>query len=117
MADTPGIDLKAMKRLLDARLAELGELIKSGAKNRTDTELDQQRIGRLSRMDAMQQQAMEDETHRRREKELVRVKSALLRLTAGDYGYCTACDDVIAVKRLENDPATMLCIDCANKAS
>jgi DnaK suppressor protein len=117
MTDAPGIDPKAMKGLLDARLAELEELIKSGAENRTDTELDQQRIGRLSRMDAMQQQAMEDETHRRREKELVRVKSALLRLGAGDYGYCTACDEIIAIKRLENDPATMLCIDCANKAN
>jgi DnaK suppressor protein len=117
MADAPGIDPKAMERLLDARFAELEALIKSGTENRTDTELDQQRIGRLSRMDAMQQQAMEDETHRRREHELVRVKSALLRLAAGDYGYCTACDEIIAPRRLENDPATMLCIDCANKAS
>ena len=117
MTDAPGMDLPAMKQLLDAREAELEKLIRSGADNRTDTELDQQRIGRLSRMDAMQQQAMDDETHRRRERELVRVKAALQRLVTGDYGYCTACDEEIAPRRLQNDPSAMLCIGCASKAS
>lgn len=115
MNDAPGIDTGKMKRLLEARLAELGELIRSGAENRTDTELDQQRIGRLSRMDAMQQQAMEDETHRRREREFEKTKAALGRIEEGDYGYCSACDEPIAAKRLENDPAAMMCIDCASK--
>ena len=116
MSDATGKDMPATKRLLDARLAELEALIRSGAENRTDTALDQARIGRLSRMDAMQQQAMEDETRRRREQELVRVKAALQRLGSGDYGYCTACGEAIAPKRIENDPSAMLCIGCANRA-
>ncbi|NKB21732.1 MAG: hypothetical protein GKS01_14670 [Alphaproteobacteria bacterium] len=106
-----------MEKVLTARREELLAIIDVGEETKTDTDLDQQRIGRLSRMDAMQQQAMEDETGRRREKELHRIAAALDRLTSDDYGYCTACDEPIAAKRLENDPATPLCISCAQKAS
>lgn len=116
MSQAPGIDVKKMKKLLLARRKELQTLIDSGEETKTDTELDQQRIGRLSRMDAMQQQAMEDETGRRREKELQRISTALDRIDNDDYGYCTACDEPIALKRLENDPATPLCITCAQRA-
>ena len=117
MSKAPSVDTKKMKKLLAARREELLTLIDVGEETRTDTELDQQRIGRLSRMDAMRQQAMEDETGRRREKELHRIASALDRLESEDFGYCTACDEPIAFKRLENDPATPLCISCAHKAS
>jgi len=117
MSKAPGVDRKKMKKLLVSRREELLTLIDVGEETKTDTELDQQRIGRLSRMDAMQQQAMEDETGRRRDKELHRIASALDRLESDDFGYCTACDEPIAIKRLENDPATLLCISCAQKAS
>jgi len=111
------IDTKKNNDFLVARREELLALINSGEETKTDTDLDQQRIGRLSRMDAMQQQAMEDETGRRRQKELYRIAAALDRIESGDYGYCTACDESIAVQRLENDPASPLCISCAQKAS
>ena len=117
MSKAPSVDTKKMKKLLAARREKLFTLIDVGEETRTDTELDQQRIGRLSRMDAMQQQAMEDETGRRRDKELLRIASALDRIESEDFGYCTACDEPIAFKRLENDPATPLCISCAHKAS
>lgn len=117
MSKAPSVDRKKMKNLLGARQEELLTLIDVGEETRTDNELDQQRVGRLSRMDAMQQQAMEDETGRRRDKELHRIASALDRLENDDFGYCTACDEPIAIKRLENDPATPLCISCAQKAS
>ena len=92
-------------------------MIESSAETKTETELDQQRVGRLSRMDAIQQQAMEEETARRRDQELGRIQAALERMDNDDYGYCTACDEPIAPKRLENDPATPLCIDCASRAA
>ena len=117
MTATPGIDTNAMKKRLLGRRRELEEIIRSSVETKTDPDLDQQRIGRLSRMDAMQQQAMEEETGRRRGQELARITAALQRIDDGDYGYCTACDEPIALKRLENDPATPLCIACASKAS
>ena len=78
-------------------------------------ELDQTRQGRLSRMDAMQQQAMAAETKRRREQELRRIHTALARIDADDYGLCSDCGEDIAPARLEIDPAATRCIRCAEK--
>lgn len=79
-------------------------------------ELDQSRVGRLSRMDAMQGQAMSQESQRRRKLELQRIQSALQRMESGDYGDCLACGEPINEKRLEFDPAATLCIHCAEKS-
>ena len=79
-------------------------------------ELDQSSVGRLSRMDALQGQAMSQERDRRRQIELQKIAAALRRVDAGEYGLCVACGEEIAVKRLELDPAVPLCIDCASKS-
>ena len=79
-------------------------------------ELDQTSVGRLSRMDALQGQAMSQERDRRRRIELQRIAAALKRIDAGDYGACVHCGDEIAIKRLELDPAAPLWIDCASNA-
>ncbi len=78
-------------------------------------ELDQSRLGRLSRMDALQGQAMSQALNQRREIELLKTSSALQRIESGDYGFCVQCGEEIAQKRLEFDPATPLCIKCAEK--
>ncbi len=78
-------------------------------------ELDQTSVGRLSRMDALQGQAMSKETGRRRQLELQKIAAALRCIENGEYGDCLSCDEPIAPKRLVLDPAATLCIDCANK--
>ena len=78
-------------------------------------ELDQSSVGRLSRMDALQGQAMSQETGRRRQLELRKIAGALRRIDSGDYGYCLSCDEPIARERLALDPAASLCIACANR--
>lgn len=103
------------ERLLDLRL-ELEETALSSAESRRPVELDQTRVGRLSRMDALQGQAMSQEIERRRNLELRRIDAALARVETGDYGYCVSCDEPIAPKRLALDPACPLCIACARKA-
>ena len=77
-------------------------------------ELDQSRVGRLSRMDAMQAQAMSKETGRRRRQKLIQIEAALRRIEGDDYGFCQECGEQIAPARLEVDPAALLCIDCAS---
>lgn len=78
-------------------------------------ELDQTSVGRLSRMDALQGQAMSVELQRRRQLELQQIKSALTRIETGDYGYCINCDEAIVPGRLELDPAASLCVACASE--
>ena len=79
-------------------------------------ELDQTRVGRLSRMDAMQAQAMAMETVRRRDLELRDVDAALKRVEDGEYGFCAACGEEIDPRRLEVDPTARHCIQCAARA-
>ncbi len=111
MTHTPDADT-AKKRLTDKR-QELLAIVESSRESRKPVELDQSRVGRLSRMDALQDQAMALETERRREIELRRIGAALQRIEADEYGYCLTCGEEIEPKRLELDPATPVCIDCA----
>lgn len=80
-------------------------------------ELDQSRVGRLSRMDALQAQAMSQASGRRRKEMHGRIDAALLRIDAGDFGICRSCEEPINPRRLEFDPTVVLCVDCAEKAS
>ena len=75
--------------------------------------LDQQSVGRLSRMDALQQQAMAKATQTRRSQQLSRIDAAFSRIKEAEYGYCTDCGDDIPLKRLELDPTVPTCITCA----
>ena len=92
-------------------LESIGESTTQAAK---PVELDQTRVGRLSRMDAIQRQAMAQESERRRQLELQRVANALSRMKDDDYGYCLSCGDLIAVERLTVDPCATQCIACAS---
>ena len=114
MADD--IALEAHRARLLALGAELQALAQTTAEAAQTVELDQQRVGRLSRMDALQQQAMGKEAERRRKLERRRIATALERIESGDYGYCLRCDEAIAPARLSFDPAATLCIDCAQQA-
>ena len=75
--------------------------------------LDQQAVGRLSRMDALQGQAMANATKARRDIQRTRITAALARLEEGEFGYCLECGEEIAPKRLELDPTAPTCISCA----
>lgn len=110
------IDLHYFKNRLKERLAEITEQQHSQKSRSGPVELDQGRMGRLSRMDAMQQQAMSRAAGRLTELERKRILSALDRIRSGDYGYCVICDEEIAEGRLRSDPSVPSCISCAQKA-
>lgn len=77
-------------------------------------ELDQTKVGRLSRMDAIQGHAMAQAAGVRRDEQLKQVTLALQRLDDEEYGYCQQCDKRIAEARLDADPTVSLCINCAS---
>ena len=108
--------IAAMRAALEARRAELSRHSEATAADRAPVELDQSRVGRLSRMDALQGQEMAKAQDARRGQELQRTLAALARIDSGTYGDCLRCGDEIAAKRLRADPATPLCIDCASGA-
>jgi len=110
-------DLVALRASLVERLEGLRAASETAADNRRPVELDQTSVGRLSRMDAMQGQALAVATDRRRHDEVRRVEAAIKRIDEGEYGYCIACGEEIAAKRLAVDPTAATCIACASGAS
>ena len=109
------INLAFFKDLLIQQRENLTQL-ENEAKQHTETvELDQTKMGRLSRMDALQKQAMSQENQRRRLRELARIHLALKRIDQDDFGFCEECGDNIAPARLNINPTATLCITCAEE--
>lgn len=107
------IDPKIATKRLNSRQDELSALSDISSDSRDTVELDQQSVGRLSRMDAMQQQAMAAATERQRSAELQRIAAAFVRIEDGEYGYCEGCGEEIPDARLAIDPSVSTCIGCA----
>ncbi len=116
MRDDSKLDLTHFRHLLLQRRAKLQGMAETGATAARTVELDQTRVGRLSRMDALQGQAMSQEAVRRRGLALQRINTALTAIDDDEYGYCRDCDASIALARLNIDPAARLCIACAEKS-
>ncbi|MDX1518791.1 MAG: TraR/DksA family transcriptional regulator, partial [Gammaproteobacteria bacterium] len=96
---------KHFRQLLLARRSQIESITGTGNDAAGIVELDQSRTGRLTRIDALQSQAMSQEAMRRRQVELARIQQALARIEAGEFGYCVACEEEIGVERLELDPS------------
>ena len=111
-----GIDVAAFRDLLLARERTLIEEETSGEESAGTIELDQTRLGRLSRMDALQAQQMAKASSRRRQMERGRIAAALRRIDDGEYGYCLSCGDLIPAQRLNIDPAATQCVGCASSS-
>lgn len=113
MSDRDELDLAAFRaRLLSEREALLASS-EGDRDSRRPVILDQQSVGRLSRMDALQMQAMAIETERRRQTRLRRIDAALERIDEGEFGDCMSCGEPIAPGRLEFDPTSPRCLACA----
>lgn len=107
-------DLRAryLPRLRE-ELASLRQASEATSAQRRPVELDQQSTGRLSRMDALQNQAMAAGAEARRQARARSVLAAIERLEAGEFGWCDECGEVIGAKRLDLDPTFVRCVGCA----
>lgn len=101
--------------LLESRLAALHEDQSRTAMAAAPVELDQTTQGRLSRMDAIQQQAMAASLAERLRTDIRKTEAALDRVANGTYGECCRCGDEIAPMRLAADPAMPFCADCVKE--
>jgi len=74
--------------------------------------LDQSSVGRLSRMDAMQQQAMAKATRQKAQLRLSQCKAALSAFDRDEYGLCRKCEEPIGYPRLSAKPEAPFCLTC-----
>jgi len=108
------IDPSRYRDLLLQRLGQLSEEDRISSADRAPVALDQESVGRLSRIDAMQVQAMALAQERRRKAERAAISAALTRIENDEFGYCAACGDAIAEARLHNNPTVVKCLECAS---
>lgn len=111
----PGMErqqLESFRRSLLSKQEEIEQLRSEGKGSADTVTLDQSKVGRLSRMDALQAQQMAKETERRRQIQLQKIAGALRRMDSGEYGLCVMCGDDIAPARLEIDPTSTRCLMC-----
>ena len=86
-----------------------------GADERSGTvHLDQTAVGRISRIDAIQQQQMALAEKRRGALQAKQVDRALKAMDEGSYGECARCGELIARRRLAVRPEAPFCMTCAN---
>ena len=104
--------LEHFRELLTRLRAEIKEGLVTNTQETDVVELDTA-IGRLSRMDAMQNQQMALELKRRQEARLHRVERSLKNIDKRKYGVCGKCRKPIDESRLEVQPDAVMCIRCA----
>lgn len=98
-------------KLLTARRA-IEESLAANQDAAAVVELDQTRQGRVSRVDALQQQAMAQASQASGRQRLVAIDEALKRIDAGHYGDCEECGEPISAARLEAWPEARQCVEC-----
>lgn len=110
------LDLDDVRRRLSAERAKLLASSEETVADRHAVEVDQPSVGRLSRMDALQGQAMAMATEERRQARIRAIDDALERLDEGEFGVCVRCGEPIGPKRLALDLTVPTCITCAERA-
>lgn len=75
-------------------------------------QLDQTLAGRVSRIDAIQQQKMAESALVRDSKRLDQLERSLQAISLESFGTCVECDEAIPFKRLLVKPESELCVGC-----
>jgi DnaK suppressor protein len=108
--------LDELSREIQRQLERLERSMRVTKEAAAPVELDQTSVGRLSRMDSLQNQGLTRNLHEREELKLALLKEALARLEAGTYGLCVSCGGEIRFERLYVFPEAPTCSSCADAA-
>ena len=92
---------------------ELSDMLASSEGDAAPVDLEEP-IGRLSRMDAMQQQNMIMANRRAARSRLQQTHAALTRFDEDEYGDCLDCGEAIDFRRLVAKPESLFCLKCQN---
>lgn len=91
--------------------AELKQLLDDSRESSKAVDLDQP-IGRLSRMDALQQQAMAKANRVGTQRRVKLIEAAMMAIKQERYGECRRCEEPIGYPRLKARPETPFCLEC-----
>jgi DnaK suppressor protein len=100
---------------LERILAKLERSMRATDEAMRPVELDQTAVGRLSRMDSLQNQGLTRNLQAREAVKLSLVHAALARIDAGSYGACTECSADVPYDRLLIFPEAPTCSACGDR--
>ena len=112
MSDLTEAQLAEFATSLETLQENLQQQLVSSAEQAQPVILDQQAVGRVSRIDAIQQQHIAIASQQQAKTLLAQVQAALARISAGDFGYCLECDELIGQPRLQAQPYARWCLRC-----
>jgi DnaK suppressor protein len=98
---------------LERALSRLQRSMKTTRRAARPVKLDQTSVGRLSRIDALQNQSLTQGLQEREQIRAAQLQEALQRLDTGRYGMCAGCAEPIHFERLMLFPETLTCSSCA----
>ena len=101
-----------IKDLLQTTLVELKTQIALGGESSKTVELDQTMMGRVSRIDAIQQQKIAQAGFERDKLHFLQINRALQNIDSEEFGYCMECDEDICFSRLMVKPESTFCVSC-----
>lgn len=113
--DLTDAQLEQLEAKLRQLEAELRKTLAAGKAGTRPVDLDEP-IGRISRIDAIQQQSMAAAQRQRQNLRLAQTEAALRRVAEDEYGLCLKCDEPIGFKRLSARPESPFCLSCQAKA-
>lgn len=70
-------------------------------------------IGRISRMDAINNKSVNEAALRQAKSKLKNLEKALIDIENEDFGKCTKCGNQIPIQRIILMPGSQKCINCA----
>ena len=105
--------LRRLEDELGRALAKLEASMRTTGEALKPVKLDQTAVGRLSRIDTLQNQGLTRNLREREEAKLGQIATAFQRLEAGTYGVCVECGGDIPFGRLEVFPETPTCTPCS----
>jgi len=108
LTDDQGALLHQALRELERELAGVEH---ASAESTSPVDLEEP-IGRISRIDAIQQQRMASANRASIQRRLQQVRAALRRFDQGEYGTCVGCGEDVGYPRLEARPEAPFCIAC-----
>lgn len=97
---------------LDRQLVRLIKSMEVTAAALEPVKLDQTAVGRLSRIDSLQNQSLARSLGEREQVKLAQIQEALQRMEQGTYGNCTGCGAPLPFQRLSVFPEAPTCAGC-----
>lgn len=103
-----------LKESIQARIKEIEASIESLETTSKPVEPDRA-IGRITRMDAIQIQQMQETQLKVARANILTLNESLEKIEAGTFGQCRACKNLIGFERLKALPESTICVQCAEK--